>query len=129
MREYRCLRMVIDAVAYQRVLMWIMQKAMERNRIWHQIVPIADGMAKFARITGVLNPLATRGKLIVGAQHTIFANQFAEYGPLYGGIDDDLDASALALQDLSNPFAEQVASGLLLPDSHVEDNPFIASCP
>lgn len=129
MRKWRCLRMVFDAVAYQRTLKWILEEAMKRNRIWYQVVPIADGMKKFARITGVLNGLATSGKLHIGSEHTVFAEQFEAYGPLYGGIDDDLDASALALQDLSNPFLDDLSANGIIEHMPVEDNPFVARCP
>lgn len=129
-RKWRVLRIVFDAVAYQRSLEWLFTEAMKRNRQWYQIVPIADGMKKYARITSVLNGLASNGQLWIGEEHTIFAEQFEAYGPLYGGHDDDLDASALALQDLSNPFLESLASGGgQLVDSYVEDNPFIGRCP
>lgn len=114
MRKWKCLRMVFDAVAYQRTLKWIFEQAMQRQRIWYQIVPIADGMKKFARITGTLNGLATNNRLWIGPEHTVFAQQFASYGPLYGGYDDDLDASALALQDLSNPFLESLSDGMTI---------------
>lgn len=127
MREWRCIRMVFDAVAYQRTMKWIFEEAMKRQRIWYQVVPIADGMKKYARITGVLNGLATNGKLWIGPEHTEFATQFNDYGPLYGGHDDDLDASALALQDLSNPYLD---SGMGSDDtSMIEINPFVERCP
>lgn len=129
-RKWRVLRIIFDAVAYQRTLEWLFTEAMKRNRQWYQIVPIADGMKKYARITSVINPLATNDKLWIGAEHTVFAEQFEAYGPLYGGHDDDLDASALALQDLSNPFLEQLAvGGSQLVDSYLEENPYIARSP
>jgi phage terminase large subunit-like protein len=131
MRKWRCMRMVIDAVAYQRVLKWMLEQAMQRQRVWYQVVPIADGMKKFARITGVLNGLATAGKLYIGPEHTVFAEQFEAYGPLYAGHDDDLDASALALQDLSNPFLDTLGNdgNIIEHSSIMEDNPFIARSP
>jgi hypothetical protein len=131
MRKWRCMRIVFDAVAYQRTLKWIFEQAMQRQRVWYQVVPIADGMKKYARITGVLNGLATNGKIYIGEDHTIFAEQFESYGPLYSGVDDDLDASALALQDLSNPFLESLSSDGALIDqtAGVEDLPFVARCP
>jgi hypothetical protein len=128
MRQWGCVRMVFDAVAYQRTLQWIFEQAMARQRQWFQIIPIADGMQKFARINGTFGGLAAAGKIWIGPEHTIFANQWEEYGPLYGGIDDDLDASALAVQNLSNPYLEQLQSGLPV-DSWIEDNPYVASSP
>jgi hypothetical protein len=133
MRKWRCMHAVFDATAYQRTLQWIFEEEMRRRRIWLTVVPIADGMKKFARITGVLKPLATHGKLWVSAGHTHFIEQWEAYGPTYGGVDDDLDASALALQDLSNPYLERAEAfgGSLLEHSDigVEDFPFIGGAP
>ena len=130
MRRWGCVRMVLDATAYQRTLKWIFEQAMQRQRIYYQVVPFVSKMKKFARIMGTLNGLATNGKLYVGAEHTHFIEQFEEYGPLYSGIDDDLDASAIALADLSSPFAEDEALGLLNGRNDlVEDFPFHGAAP
>ncbi len=130
-RKWRVSRIVIDAVAYQRTLKWLLEQAMQRNRIYYQVIPIADGMKKFARITNVIGGLATQGKLFIGPEHNIFMSQFESYGPTYGGVDDDLDASALALQELSSPFLEHVSEGggSLLEADGVEEFPFRGACP
>jgi hypothetical protein len=67
--------------------------------------------------------LATAGLLWIGPEHTIFAEQFAAYGPTYSGNDDDLDASAIALQDLSSPFLERVDALGDIEFAEVEDFP------
>lgn len=127
MRKWRCVRCVFDAVAYQRTLKWIFEQEMKRRGFYFSVVPIADGMAKFARITGTIETLATNGLLNIGADHTVFAEQYAAYGPLYSGFDDDLDASALALQDLSNPFLESGTVGA--EERDVEELELVRSCP
>lgn len=126
-RKWRVARIIVDAVAYQRTLKWLLEQEMKRRRMYYSVVPIADGMAKFARITNVLTGLATEGKLWVGPEHTNFIEQFEQYGPTYSGHDDDLDASALALQDIANPWLERHDAGL--EDSDVEEFPMLRSCP
>lgn len=126
-RKWRVARIIVDAVNYQRTLKWILEQEMRRRGIYYSVVPIADGMKKFARITNVLTGLATEGKLWVGPEHTEFIEQFEQYGPTYSGHDDDLDASALALQDLSNAWLERHEAGL--DDSDVEELPLIRACP
>lgn len=126
-RQWRVSRIIVDAVAYQRTLKWMLEQEMRRRGIYYSVVPIADGMAKFARITNVLTGLATAGKLFVGPEHTNFIEQFEQYGPTYGGHDDDLDASALALQDIANPFLERHEAGG--GDSEIEEFPFARICP
>jgi len=130
-RKWRVARIVVDAVAYQRTLKWFLEQEMRRRGIYYSVVPLDDKMAKFARITNVLSGLATAGKLFIGPEHTIFAEQFAAYGPTYSGIDDDLDASAIALQDLSSPFLERLdaGGGVEMLDEDVEEFPMIARCP
>lgn len=125
-RKWRVMRIIVDAVNYQRTLKWILEQEMKRRGTYYSVVPIADGMAKFARITGVLSGLATAGKLWIGEENTIFASQFEQYPNVEH--DDDLDASALALQDLANPFLEDEDS-MLLDDNSVEQIEFARACP
>ena len=99
---------------------------MKRRRTYMTVVPIADGMKKYARITGVLNDLSTNGLLWIGAEHTVFAEQFEQYGPTYTGHDDDLDASALALRDLSNPYLELGDAAM---DNMIDELEFSRSAP
>lgn len=132
-RQWRVMRIVIDAVAYQRTLKWILEQEMRKTGVWYQIVPIADGMQKFARINGVFGSLATAGGLWIGPEHTIFNTQFQSFGPTYAGLDDDLDASALALQELYNPFIRLDEKGLVVDrtedDSNIEEMPLMRACP
>lgn len=128
-RQWRVVRIVFDAVAYQRTLKWVFEQAMQRTGQYYAVIPIADGMKKFARITGTIGTLAMHGKLIVPEEASEFITQFEEYGPAYSGFDDDLDASALALQDLSQPFLEEGRDPYLLDDDGVEELPFTRVCP
>ncbi len=126
-RRWGVARIVIDAVAYQRTLKWLLEQMFQRSGLFYTIVPVADGMKKFTRIVSVIGGLASNNKLWVGSDHTPFIQQFAEYGPTYSGIDDDLDASALALQELSNPYLDRADLGVA--DSFVEELPFAHRCP
>jgi phage terminase large subunit-like protein len=128
-RKWRIARIVVDAVAYQRSLKWFIEQEMKRRGIYYSVVPLDDKMAKFARITNVLSGLSTAGKLWIGPEHTIFAEQFAAYGPTYSGIDDDLDASAIALQDLSSPWLERMDSDNEVELSEVAEFPLRRLCP
>lgn len=129
-RLWRVGRIVVDAVAYQRTLKWILEQEMKRTGVYYQVIPIADGMKKFARITNVIGGLATAGKLWIGPEHSVFAGQFEAFGPTYAGIDDDLDASALCLQELHNPFLERTdpKTGELRSDN-VEELDWEGACP
>src|SRR5262245_11967089 len=129
-RRWRVSRIVIDAVAYQRTLKWLLEQEMKRTGIYYQVIPIADGMKKFARIENTIGALATHGKLFIGPEHTTFASQFEAFGPTYQGLDDDLDASALALQELHNPYLERMDPKTgELRDDNVEELNWVGACP
>lgn len=128
--KWRVARIVVEAVAYQRTLKWLLEEEMKRRGVYFSVVPLVDKTQKFARIVNVLSGLATAGKLWIGPEHTVFAEQFAAYGPVYGDVDDDLDASAIALQDLANPYLERVdVMGQDLVDESVDLFPMQRWCP
>lgn len=127
--RWRVSRIVIDAVAYQRVLKWLLEQAMRQRGTYYVVDPVADGMKKYARISNVVAGLAAEGRLIVGVNDTPFIEQFEAYGPLYSGHDDDLDASALALQSLHNPMMDRIDALGEISNFNVEEIPFIRSCP
>lgn len=128
-RQWRTARWVFDAVAYQRTLKWILEQEMRRRGEYYTVIPISDGMQKFARIENVLSGLASAGKLWIGQEHTIFAEQFSAFGPTYQGIDDDLDSSALCVQELANPWLERLDEKGQISDDNVEDFPYVGACP
>jgi hypothetical protein len=122
-------RIIVDAVAYQKVLKWLLQQAMQRMGVYWPVIPIDDKMQKFARITNVVGGLASNGLLWVPDSATNFIQQFNDYGPTYGGEDDDLDASALALQDISNPYLERLDDQGRLSDDDVEELTLVRGAP
>lgn len=131
-RQWRVMRIVIDAVAYQRSLKWILEQEMKRSGIWYQVIPIADGMQKFARISGVFGSLGSAGNIYLGPEHTVLRTQLESFGPTFTGLDDDMDASALALQELYNPNIRLDEKGevqYLEPQSLLEEMPDIRVCP
>lgn len=127
--KWRVMRIVPEAVAYQRVLKWHLEQEMRRRGVYFAVVPPKNSYQnKYARITGVLHPLATQGLLWIGKEHTEFLEQFEQYPAV--AHDDDLDASAIALQDLTNPWLERPDGGSLLDDDGIDVLPAIAgACP
>lgn len=124
---HRVSAIIVDAVNYQRTLKWILEEEMKRRGIFFSVLPIADGMKKFARITNVMVGLATHGLLHIGAEHTDFAEQFEAYPDVE--FDDDLDASALALQHLSNPFLEHQTPSMSARHGELLELPSFGNCP
>lgn len=128
-RQWRVMRIVFDAVAYQRTLEWLFKKEMQRTGQWYSVLGVADGMNKFARIANTVGNLASQGRLWIGPEHSIFNTQFQSFGPLYTGLDDDLDASALALQELYTPNLTVDVEGTPTMALQVEELPSFQVCP
>jgi phage terminase large subunit-like protein len=127
-RKYRIVRAVIEAVAYQRTLKWILEQEMRRRRIWYNILPMVDKRKKSTRIVSVFSGIAANGLVNIGPEDTVFAQQFCDFSEIQDGVDDDLDASAIALSELVNPNLE-LGHGPVLSDDDIEDLPFVARCP
>jgi hypothetical protein len=120
-RQWRVSRIVVEAVAYQRVLKWMLEQEMRRRGTYFQIIPFVSKQKKFARIMSTIGTLGPEGLLVVGEDCDSFISQYNEYGPTYTGPDDDLDASSIALSDLANPYLERLSSSGELDSDDVED--------
>jgi predicted phage terminase large subunit-like protein len=124
---YKVARAVVESIAYQRTLKWILEQEMRRRRLYYNIIPLVDGRSKFTRIVSTFSGVASQGLIHIGPEDTIFADQFCNYSETFTDHDDDLDASAIALSDLITPALEQ---GRGLPsDDDVEEFPFRRICP
>lgn len=126
--KWRVMRIVFEAQAYQRSLEWLLGQEMARRRTYFVVKGVTQHRKKFARIENVIGGLASNGLLAVGMEHTEFLEQFQSFGPTYDGLDDDLDASAIALEDLSNPYLEAMLT-VESSDIGVEEFPVRLACP
>jgi len=120
-REWRVARIVVEAIAYQRVLKWILEQEMRRRGTYYQVLPFVSKQKKYARIMSTIGTLGPEGLLVVGPENDIFISQYESYGPTYQGEDDDLDASSIALSDLANPYLERLSAAGDLDSSDVEE--------
>lgn len=125
--KWRIARAIVESVAYQRTLKWILEQEMKRRGLYYVIIPLVDKRAKTTRIISTLSGVASAGLLNVGAEDNLFISQFSGYSETYQDIDDDLDASAMALSDLIAPALER-GRGQLSEDD-IEDFPYQRICP
>lgn len=125
--KYRIARAVVESVAYQRTLKWMLEQEMRRRRMYYMIVPLVDKRKKQTRIMSTLSGIASQGMLFIGPEDTIFAEQFENYSETYEDVDDDLDASCMALSELINPALERGQGSLR--DDDVEELPYMRGCP
>jgi predicted phage terminase large subunit-like protein len=100
--KYRVMSIIVESVAYQRTLKWILEKEMARRRLYFSVVPFVGGN-KYARIRATFASQAPFGHIFVRPDDTPFISQFETYPS--SDHDDELDAASIALSALINPYA------------------------
>lgn len=95
---------IVEMVAYQRVLKNLIEAEMRKRRVWFPILEAEAVQSKFVRITNAFSQPASQGEVYVSEDHTDFIEDFAAYP----GVDHDdlLDSSAIAVNELRNPLFE-----------------------
>lgn len=102
--KWRVTQIVVESVAYQRTLKWLLEQEMQRRRIWFIINAYQDRRPKYARIQTTFATPASQGKIFVNPEvDTEFLLQFETFPSC--DHDDQLDAGAMALSVLLNPWA------------------------
>jgi len=105
--RYEVRNIVVEDVAYQRTLQWLLKEEMRRRKQWFSVLPMKDRRSKFTRITSTLGDLASHGHLWIGPEMSEFIQAFFDYP---SEPDDLLDATAMAVAHL-------IASGMSLGSS------------
>jgi predicted phage terminase large subunit-like protein len=96
---------VVEAVAYQRTLKWMLEAEMKKVGIFFPVIAYQDRRPKFNRITSAYSGIASQGSFYLNPQlHGDFINDFSSYP----GVDHDdlLDAGAIALSELFAPLVD-----------------------
>lgn len=96
-RRVRCLGVVVETIAYQRMLAWYLEKAMREQRVYLPIYKVQDRRAKADRIIQALGETSGYQRLACLSSHTKFIEQFTEYSPLVNMHEDVLDAVSLGI--------------------------------
>ena len=109
--RWRVRKIIVEAVAYQKVLEWILKEAMKKTGRYWLVEPFDDKRKKYNRITDALTGVASEGALFVRRSQTPFITQFTHFGGLNpeGQLDDDLEAAAVAIHSLHKGFVGDVA--------------------
>lgn len=89
---------VVESVAYQATLQWLLRKAMEHARIWVYIKDTNTIKNKVVRITDGLKGISAGGQLYVRREQTDLIEQFTDYPGVTH--DDVLEAVANACIEL-----------------------------
>jgi predicted phage terminase large subunit-like protein len=116
-RKYRPIKVVFEAIAFQRVLGTILQDHFRRRHIYIPVEGRVDKRPKYNRIISAFQ-LYEEGLFYVSSEHGQFLEDFSTYPG--SDHDDLLDACASALAELTNPLLEFADRGDGIY-SHVSD--------
>lgn len=95
--KYNPRQIVCETVAFQRVLAWLLRKAMEHHRRYVPIVEHDDKRKKADVILQSYLNVAPQNNLYVKREHVEFIEAFCTWYPGFKGHDDLLDAGARGL--------------------------------
>lgn len=97
LRRWKPLGIVVESIAYQRVLAWYIEKGMREQRLFVPVYQVKDVRRKSDRIVQALGETSGYQRLWCRPQQTKFIEQFVEYSPMADMHDDVLDAVAMGI--------------------------------
>lgn len=95
--KYEVRHIIVETIAYQKVLEWLLKEEMKRRKTYYSIIPSTDKRSKYTRITTTLADIAQKGHLWIGPDMQEFQQMFFDY-PVEP--DDLLDAAATGIKRL-----------------------------
>lgn len=98
-QQYNCRDVIVETVAYQRIMAWYLEKEMKERRVWLNIKRVDDKRRKDDRITQSIIALAPYGNLFVRSDMVDLIQQFTLFGPGYKDHIDILDAVSLGIMN------------------------------
>lgn len=101
-RMWRPLGIVVESIAYQRVLAWYLEKGMREQRVYLPVYRVQDPRRKSDRIVQALGETSGYQRLYCKPHHTKLVEQFTEYSPTAKMHDDVLDAVAMGITWATN---------------------------
>lgn len=93
-------RVVVESVAYQRTLAWLLKQAMRHQKKFWVIKETDDKRKKYDKIVDGLNGPASNGRLFVSRKHTEFISQFRDYPDVAN--DDLIETVAVCVTELDS---------------------------
>lgn len=104
-------KVLVEAVAYQAVLAWILRKTMQKAQRYWMVEEFKDKRQKYKRIVDGLKGPAAEGMVYVRRNQTVAIGQFTHYPGKNpdGNFDDDLEAWAVATGALNTGYIGEVS--------------------
>lgn len=98
--KWRPRKVVIETVAYQQTLKWLLEQAMRQYGAFYFIEEYRDRRKKTVRIIDAYSGIASHGHLYIKAEHSDFVSQFSDFSDISNIKDDLLDSGAMAISAL-----------------------------
>lgn len=118
---------IIEAVAAQKYLKYILEQEMIRRKQWFNIQLFEDIRSKTVRINSILSGPASNGRILVKAEHGELIQQFSEYPNVEH--DDVLDMAAIGVSSLLKPWMDDVDEKGFIDNSTVPKLKLVRNCP
>lgn len=118
--KWRPYKTLVESVAYQRTLAWLLRKAMDEKRTWYAVQEYVDRRKKFNRILTGINGIASAKKLYVKDSQVEFIEQFGQYPDV--NHDDILDAASIGLMELEGLYLDSEGALRNVLDGVTDDN-------
>lgn len=99
--DYRVSCIVVEAVAYQRVLKYLLEQAMKQMGRYWLVKPLDRKQNKFVRITAALSGPGAAKRIFIREAHDDLRQQWTDFPN--GAHDDLVDALATAITELDKP--------------------------
>lgn len=96
-RRWRPVGIVVESVAYQRVLAWYIEREMQKQRCWIPVYRVQDKRAKADRIIQALGKVTGLQRFYCLTSHTKFIEQYTEFAPGVEMHDDVIDMASIAI--------------------------------
>lgn len=102
--RWRPYKAVVEGVAYQATLKWILEQEMKRRQQWTTVEPFGDIRAKPVRIQTGLHGVLSNGKLFIKREHSQLIEQISRYPSIE--FDDFIDGLAMGVLGLTNAYVD-----------------------
>lgn len=119
-RRWRPAGIVVESVAYQRVLAWYLEQKMREFRVFLPVYQVQDRRKKSDRIIQAVGGASGYGRLLIRTTHSKFTQQYIEYSPTVEMHDDVLDMLAIGIDWAQGHFVGDWIEG---EATEVEDEP------
>lgn len=96
-RRWRPLGVVVESVAYQKMLAWYLERVFAEQRCWVPVYKVQDKRHKHDRIVQDLGPVSGLQNFYCLLSHTKFIEQYTEFTPGMKGHDDVIDMVSIGL--------------------------------